>query len=242
MVHPFLFLQYLRGILIPLLFPNAMNLGGEALENAHKAVDTITYSWLVMAFLIILSLLTIKGLKRMPGRFQNFMELLFDTIETMVKDTMGKHGKAFFPLIATLFLFILISNLIGLLPGFFPPTANINTTLALAVIVVVLTHVVGIKCHGFSYIKHFLGPVWWLAWMIFIIEVISHISRVLSLSLRLFGNIGGHEVVIMVVFMLVPLFVPLIMTVLGLLIAVIQSVVFMYLSMIYIQGAAEEAH
>ena len=242
MLHPFLLLQYLRGILVPLLFPAATNLGGEALENAHKAVDNITYTWLVMAFLIILSLITTKGLKTMPERLQNFMEFLISTIEKMVAETLGKHGKAFFPLIATLFLFILISNLFGLLPGFFPPTANINTTLALAVIVVVLTHVVGIRTHGFSYIKHFLGPVWWLAWMIFIIEVISHISRVLSLSLRLFGNIGGHEVVIMVVFMLVPLFVPLIMTVLGLLIAVIQSVVFMYLSMIYIQGAAEKAH
>jgi len=242
MVHPFLFLQYLRGILIPLLFPAAVNVGGEALENAHKAIDNITYTWLVMAFLIILSLITTKGLKRMPERLQNFMEFLISTIENMVTETLGKHGKAFFPLIATLFLFILISNLFGLLPGFLPPTANINTTLALAVIVVVLTHVVGISKHGFGYIKHFLGPVWWLAWMIFVIEIISHISRVLSLSLRLFGNIGGHELVIMVIFMLVPLFVPLVMSVLGLLVAIIQSVVFMYLSMIYIQGAAQEAH
>ncbi len=242
MVHPFLFLQYLRGILVPLLFPAAVNVGGEALENAHKAVDNITYTWLVMAFLIILSLITTKGLKRMPERLQNFMELLISTIETMVTETLGKNGKAFFPLIATLFLFILLSNLSGLLPGFLPPTSNINTTLALAVIVVVLTHVVGISKHGFGYIKHFMGPVWWLAWMIFIIEIISHISRVLSLSLRLFGNIGGHELVIMVIFMLVPLFVPLVMSGLGLLVAIIQSVVFMYLSMIYIQGAAQEAH
>jgi len=242
MVHPFLFLQYLRDILTPLLFPAAVNVGGEALQNAHKAVDNITYTWLIMAFLIILSLITTKGLKKMPERLQNFMEFLISTIEDMVAETLGKNGKAFFPLIATLFLFILLSNLSGLLPGFLPPTSNINTTLALAVIVVVLTHVVGISKHGFGYIKHFLGPVWWLSWMIFVIEIISHISRVLSLSLRLFGNIGGHELVIMVVFMLVPLFVPLVMSVLGLLVAVIQSVVFMYLSMIYIQGAAQEAH
>ena len=242
MVHPFLFLQYLRGILVPLLFPAAVNVGGEALENAHKAVDNITYTWLIMAFLIILSLITTKGLKKIPERLQNFMEFLISAIEKMVMETLGKHGKGFFPLIATLFLFILLSNLSGLLPGFLPPTANINTTLALAVIVVVLTHVVGISKHGFGYVKHFLGPVWWLAWMIFVIEIISHISRVLSLSLRLFGNIGGHELVIMVIFMLVPLFVPLVMSGLGLLVAIIQSLVFMYLSMIYIQGAAEEAH
>ncbi len=242
MVHPFLFLQYFRGILVPLLFPAALNSGGEALENARKAVDNITYTWLIMAFLIILSLITTKGLKTIPERLQNFMEFLISAIDKMVTETIGKHGKPFFPLIATLFLFILISNLSGLLPGFLPPTANINTTLALAVIVVVLTHIVGISKHGFKYVKHFMGPVWWLAWMIFVIEVISHISRVLSLSLRLFGNIGGHELVIMVLFMLVPLFVPLIMSGLGLLVAIIQSLVFMYLSMIYIQGAAEEAH
>ncbi len=242
MVHPFLFLQYLRGIFVPLLFPAAANVGGEALVNANKAVDNITYTWLIMVSLNILSLITTRGLKTVPARLQNFMELLISTIENMVKETLGKHGSGFFPLIATLFLFILLSNLSGLLPGFLPPTSNINTTLALAVIVVVLTHIVGISKHGFGYIKHFLGPVWWLAWMIFVIEVISHISRVLSLSLRLFGNIGGHELVIMVIFMLVPLIVPLVMSGLGLLVAIIQSVVFMYLSMIYIQGAVEEAH
>ena len=204
MVHPFLFLQFLRGILTPLLFPAAVKVGGEALENAHKAVDTLTYTWLVMVILIILSILVTRGLKNMPGGLQNFMEVIVGGIEKTVEDTMGKHGMPFFPLIATLFLFILVSNLISLIPGFFPPTANLNTTLALAVIVFTTTHVVGVKEHGFSYVKHFLGPVWWLAWMIFFIEIIGHLSRVLSLSLRLFGNIGGHEIVIMVFFALVP--------------------------------------
>jgi F-type H+-transporting ATPase subunit a len=242
MVHPLLFLQFFRGILTPLLFPNAVKAGGELLENAHKSVDTITYTWLVMAFLILLSIITTKGLKNMPGGLQNFMETIVGGIEKTVEDTMGKHGMPFFPLIATLFLFILVSNLISLIPGFFPPTANVNTTGALAIIVFTTTHVVGLKEHGFKYIKHFLGPVWWLAWMIFFIELIGHFSRILSLTLRLFGNIGGHEIVIMVFFALVPFFAPLIMTVLGLLVCVIQSIVFMMLSMMYIHGAIEEAH
>jgi F-type H+-transporting ATPase subunit a len=215
MVHPFLFLQFLRDILTPILFPAAAKAGGEALKTAHTSVDTITYTWLVMAILIILSILATKGLKNMPGKLQNFMELIVGGIEKTVVDTMGKHGLPFFPLIATLFLFILVCNLISLIPGFYPPTGNLNTTAALAVIVFTSTHVVGVK---------------------------EHLSRVLSLSLRLFGNIGGHEIVVMVFFALVPFFAPLIMTVLGLLVCIIQSIVFMMLAMMYIQGAVEEAH
>jgi F-type H+-transporting ATPase subunit a len=232
----------MRGILTPLLFPEAVKRGGEALLNANAFVDTITYTWLVMALLIIVSILATKGLKNVPGGLQNFMEVIVGGIEKTVLDTMGKHGLPYFPLIATLFLFIIVSNLISLIPGFYPPTGNLNTTAALAIIVFTTTHVVGIKEHGIKYVKHFLGPVWWLAWMIFFIEIIGHVSRVLSLSLRLFGNIGGHEIVIMVFFALVPFFAPLIMTVLGLLVCIIQSIVFMMLAMMYIQGAIEEAH
>lgn len=242
MVHPLLLLQFMRGFLTPLLFPDAVKLGGEALINANAFVDTITYTWLVMALLIIVSILATKGLKNVPGGLQNFMEVIVGGIEKTVLDTMGKHGLPYFPLIATLFLFIIVSNLISLIPGFYPPTGNLNTTAALAIIVFTTTHVVGIKEHGIKYVKHFLGPVWWLAWMIFFIEIIGHVSRVLSLSLRLFGNIGGHEIVIMVFFALVPFFAPLIMTVLGLLVCIIQSIVFMMLAMMYIQGAIEEAH
>jgi F-type H+-transporting ATPase subunit a len=114
-----------------------------------------------VAFLIVLSLPGTRALKSVPDGLQNFLENVVETVETMLADTMGKHGKSFFALIASPFLFILLSNLIGLIPWFFPPTANINATLAL--IVVVLTHIVGIKKHGFSYVKHSLGPVWWLA-------------------------------------------------------------------------------
>jgi F-type H+-transporting ATPase subunit a len=242
MVHPFLFLQFLRDILTPILFPAAAKAGGEALENAHKAVDTITYTWLVMAILIILSLLATKGLKNIPGKLQNFIEFIVGGIEKTLLDTMGKHGLPYYPLIATLFIFILISNLISLVPGFFPPTANLNTTLAMAVIVFTTTHVVGLKEHGIKYFKHFLGPVWWLAWLILFVEIIGHLSRVLSLSLRLFGNIGGHEIVIIVFFALVPFLAPLVMSVLGLLVCIIQSIVFMMLAMMYISGAVEEAH
>ena len=242
MVHPLLFLQFLRGILTPLLFPEAVKAGGEALLNAYKSVDTITYSWLVMVLLIVVSLLATRGIKSMPGGMQNFMEVVVGGIENMIADTMGEHGKRFFPLIATLALFILVSNLLSLIPGFFPPTASVNTNAALAVIVFLTTHVVGFQAHGFKYLKHFLGPIIWLAPLMFFIEIIGHFSRIISLTLRLFGNIGGHEIMIMIFFALVPFFVPLLMTVLGLLVCFIQAFVFMLLTMIYIQGSLEEAH
>jgi len=229
MVHPLLFLEFLRNLLEPLHITGA-------------SADAIIYTWLVILILLALSLIATKAIKTIPSGLQNFMEIIVDTIEKMIVDTMGEHGRRFFPLIATLALFILVSNLIGLVPGFFPPTANINTTAACAIVVFLSTHVVGIKEHGFHYIKHFLGPIWWLAPMIFFIEIIGHLSRPVSLTLRLFGNMNGHELVLMVFFALAPFFVPLPMMLMGVLVSFIQAFVFMLLAMIYIQGSLEEAH
>lgn len=229
MVHPLLFLEFFRKLLAPLHIPDA-------------SADAISYTWLVILLLLVLSLLATSAIKSIPGAMQNFMETVILGIENMIVDTMGEHGRPFFPLIATLAIFVLVSNLIGLIPGFFPPTANINTTAACAIIVFVSTHVVGIKHHGIGYIKHFLGPIWWLAPMIFFIEIIGHLSRPVSLTLRLFGNMNGHELVLMVFFALAPFFVPLPMMLMGVLVSFIQAFVFMLLAMIYIQGSLDHAH
>ena len=229
MVHPLLFLQFFRSLLEPL-------------HISEAGADAIAYTWLIILLLLALSLLATKGMKTVPGGLQNFMEVIVGGIENMVVETMGAHGRPFFPLVATLALFILVSNLMGLIPGFFPPTANINTTAACAVVVFVTTHVVGVKEHGFKYIKHFLGPIIWLAPMMFFIEVIGHLSRVISLTLRLFGNMNGHELVLMIFFGLAPFLVPLPMMLMGVLVSFIQAFVFMLLAMIYIQGSLEHAH
>ncbi|MDD2309166.1 MAG: F0F1 ATP synthase subunit A [Desulfuromonadaceae bacterium] len=229
MVHPLLFLEFFRKLLAPLHLPEA-------------SVDAISYTWLIIVLLLVLSLLATSALKAIPGGLQNFMETVIGGIETMIVDTMGEHGRPYFPLIATLAIFVLVSNLIGLIPGFFPPTANINTTAACAVIVFVSTHVVGIKHHGLHYLKHFLGPIAWLAPIMFFIEVIGHLSRPVSLTLRLFGNMNGHELVLMIFFGLAPFLVPLPMMLMGVLVSFIQAFVFMLLAMIYIQGSLEEAH
>jgi F-type H+-transporting ATPase subunit a len=229
MVHPLLFLQFFRSLLEPL-------------HISEAGADAIAYTWLIIVLLLALSLLATKAMKTVPGGLQNFMEVIVGGIENMVVETMGEHGRPFFPLVATLALFILVSNLMGLIPGFFPPTANINTTAACAVIVFITTHVVGVKEHGVKYIKHFLGPIIWLAPMMFFIEVIGHLSRVISLTLRLFGNMNGHELVLMIFFGLAPFLVPLPMMLMGVLVSFIQAFVFMLLAMIYIQGSLEHAH
>jgi F-type H+-transporting ATPase subunit a len=229
MIHPILFLQFFRELLAPL-------------HISQAGIDAIAYTWLIIALLALLSILATKAVKAVPGGMQNFMEIVIGGIENMIVETMGEHGRPFFPLIATLAIFILVSNLIGLVPGFFPPTANINTTAACAVVVFVMTHVVGVKEHGVKYIKHFLGPIAWLAPMMFFIEVIGHFSRVISLTLRLFGNMNGHELVLMIFFGLAPFLVPLPMMLMGVLVSFIQAFVFMLLAMIYIQGSLEHAH
>lgn len=200
------------------------------------------YSWFVMVVLVLLGFLATRRIEMFPGRVQNVMEVVVSGIDNFLVETMGPKGRKFFPLIATLALFILLSNLIAVLPGFEPPTANLNTTVALALVVFVMTHVVGIKEHGFAYIKHFFGPVWWMAPIMFPIEIISHLARPLSLSLRLFGNMFGKELVLIIALILAPMFVPLPIYVLKVFGGLIQTVVFVLLAMMYIAGAMEEAH
>ncbi|PKN32908.1 MAG: ATP synthase F0 subunit A [Deltaproteobacteria bacterium HGW-Deltaproteobacteria-19] len=202
----------------------------------------VTHSWLIMAFLALCGFLATRGLSVYPGRFQNVMEVVVGALNSLLIDTMGEQGKKFFPLIATLGLFIIVSNLLGLVPGFISPTSSLNMTIAMALIVFVLTHVVGVQTQGLKYFKQFLGPVWWLIPLMLPIELISHLSRPLSLSVRLFGNIEGGHIVIIVLVILVPLLIPLPILILKVLISFIQTLVFMLLSMMYIAGAMEEHH
>ena len=229
MIHPLMILEYFRKFL------SSLHISGEC-------VDAILYTWLIILCLLVLSVLATKSVKTIPGGLQNFMEAIIGGIENMIVETMGEEGRPFFPLIATLAIFVLVSNLSGLIPGFYPPTANINTTAACAVVVFITTHIVGIKQHGFGYVKHFMGPIIWLAPVIFFIEVIGHLSRPVSLTLRLFGNMNGHELVLMIFFGLAPFLVPLPMIIMGVLVSFIQAFVFMLLAMIYIQGSLEHAH
>ena len=207
------------------------------------AYSHITYTWLVMLILIASAFFLARKVKLVPEKGQNFFEVLIDGLETFMVEITGPEGRFFFPYIATIFFFILVSNLIGLIPGFFSPTANLNTTLALALCTFVVTHAIGIKFHGVKYIKHFCGPVWWLIPLMFPIELIGHLARIMSLSVRLFGNIFGKEMVLAILFGLGGLYLaPLPIMFLGILVCFIQALVFMLLSTMYFVGAMEHAH
>ena len=212
------------------------------MEIGHTNWTHVTNAWLVMALLVLFAILATRRMAIYPNRFQNVMEVIISGFYSLLLDTMGEHGKKFFPLIATLGLYILMSNLIGLIPGFESPTSNLNTTVSMALCVFFMTHIVGVKLHGLKYFKQFLGPVWLLTPLMMPIEIISHLSRPISLSVRLFGNIMGEDIVLAVVLLLVPLLVPMPVLVLMIFTSVIQTLVFMLLAMMYIAGAMEEGH
>lgn len=228
-MHPYLFLVKLF---------EAIGLGHFANAYPH-----VIYSWFVMIILIILGAVAAKGISMIPTKAQNVFEILISGIEEFMVDLTGEEGRWLFPISATIFIYIVVCNLIGLVPGFLPPTASVNTTLSCAIPVVIFTHVIGVKYHGVKYIKHFMGPVWWLAPLIFVIEIIGHVARILSLSIRLFGNMMGHELVLGILFFLAGLFLaPLPIMALGIFVAVVQAFVFFLLSIMYFTGAMEHAH
>lgn len=204
--------------------------------------DHVTLTVFVVLLLVFMARIMLKRMALVPGGLQNVMELVVSGIDGMVEDLMGEKGKPYFPFLATLGFLIFVSNILGLIPGFLPPTANLNTTAACAVTVFAMTHYIGLKEHGMGYVRHFMGPVWWLAPLMICIEIVGHLSRPISLSMRLFGNMTGHELVVLVLMFLVPFALPSLMSLMGLLVAFIQAFVFVLLSMIYLSGSLEEAH
>jgi len=213
------------------------------LPEFHLFPAHVTYTWLAMAILIGLALAARLSLKKSaPTGLQNFFEVIVGGLENFVVDTMGPEGKRYLPLIGSLFLFILVCNLMGLVPGFESPTGNVNTTLSLALVAFAVTHAVGVRRWGIGYIKHFLGPIWWLTPLMFPIEVVSHFARVISLTFRLFGNMAAKHILLVVLFILYPYFLQVPILGLGLLVAFVQAGVFMLLTTLYIAGSVEEAH
>jgi F-type H+-transporting ATPase subunit a len=181
-----------------------------------------------------------------PPKFglRNLFEVLADTVLGLMAGVMGeKAAKRYLPLVGTLFIFILFSNLLGLIPGFLPPTETLKTNLALSIAVFLLSHIFGVREHGLKYFKHFLGPIWWLIPLMLPIELISHIARPVSLSMRLMGNIVGDHKLVGVFFGILPFALPVPFMVMGVLVCVVQAVVFSLLTTVYIsQAVAHEEH
>ncbi len=203
----------------------------------------IIMALLVLVVVPVIFMVFAKKPSLIPTPVQNLFEIYIEFVDNMLKEQMGKEGRKFFPLVAGLGLFIFFGNLLGMIPGLESYTANMNTTLGLALMVFFLYNFIGFKRHGIKYIKHFMGPIPVAAPIFFIIEVISHISRPITLALRLFANMTGGELITVVMILLIPLLVPLPIMVVHLIAVFLQTYVFMILTTVYIAGAlVEEAH
>ncbi len=216
-------------------------------------------AWLIMGFLIIVALLAVRRVALEPGRLQNVLEMALEYVIGLSRQIVGPQGPRFMPLFATLFLFILCSNLIGLVPGFASPTTNLNINAAMALIVAGSAEFLNIRQHGVAgYCKHFCGPPYWLAPMFVVIRGMEVFTRPLSLTIRLFGNMLAKEIMLGVLVYLLTLFffahgivfkllaiVPLLLRpgilLLGVLVGFVQALVFTALTMSYI-GSAFEKH
>jgi len=195
---------------------------------------------LLSAFIaMFLAKVAMSNLQLVPAGTQNVMEAYLKGVLEMGIDVMGKaHARKYLALVATIGLFVGIANLIGIIPGFEAPSSSLNMTLTLALTVFVYYNYVGIKTHGVAkYFKHFSGPVWWLAWLMFPVEIVSHFSRIISLSFRLMGNIKGDDMFLAVILMLVPWVLPLIPFALLTFGAFLQAFIFMMLTYVYLAGA-----
>lgn len=212
---------------------------------AHKPMTHVWMALFIVVFCTIFFGIWKKRYNVYPNLMQQVLELYYGFIDKLVTDFMGAAGKKYIPVIGTLGIFILLGNLMGQIPIFDSPTGNINMTLGCAIFIFIYYHAQGIREQGlWNYVKHFAGPVWWLAILFIPVEVISHFSRPLSLTIRLFGNIFGEHTIKAILFGLVPFLVPLPMMVLAVFMGMIQALVFVMLSCVYISGAVahEESH
>ena len=235
----------------------------------HLLEESLGIPWVIQASLLACALLLAAGFAVrsrvaaaeggvLPDEgltIRNVFEVIVEGLAKLGRDTMGDEWRRYFPIVGTIFFFILIANLLNLIPGVGGPTADINTTAAWAVISFVVYNYVGIRTHGFWYINQFLGPSFFtlhvggrhihvraLFWFFAPLEFVLHLARMLTLSVRLLANMFADHMVVTIFIGLVPLVVPAIFMGLGLMVAVLQAFVFTLLTMIYIGGALAEPH
>ncbi|PYP91337.1 MAG: ATP synthase F0 subunit A [Candidatus Angelobacter sp. Gp1-AA117] len=218
-----------------------------ALHPAHPqapisnavAMEILVVILLILYFLIVRARLSVAK----PGGMQHLAELFNEFIGGQVDEVIGHHGRRFIPFLSAVFLFILFSNLLGLIPGFESPTAVVYVPLGCAVVAFVYYNFHGIREQGpVGYAKHFMGPVWWLAPLMIPLEIISHLARVMSLTVRLFANMFAGDLVTLVFFSLIPLGIPVIFLLLHFGVSLLQAYIFTLLTTIYLAGAVAHEH
>ncbi len=224
--------------------PLARALGVRLASGQHAVPDHIVMILLISLCLLLFSLwlrgrLSVEN----PSKAQHLVEIILEALQGLMQGVIGKDSRRYLPLIGTLGIYILIGNVIGMIPGFLSPTSNLNVTASCAIPAFVYYNYVGIRKHGLlKYLAHFAGPVWWLAWLLFPVEIVSHLARIFSLSMRLFGNIFAEELVISSLNQyLFPVLASVPVMFLGLFASTVQSFIFMLLTMVYISGAVEES-
>jgi F-type H+-transporting ATPase subunit a len=219
-------------------------LGIEVRDPLHLVPDHLVMVLFVAVALSLLLWLSSRRLSLIPSRGQSLLEMIFQAFEGLAVDTIGPEGRKYLPVIGTVGLFIFGCNIVGLVPGFMSPTSKLNVTIACALVVFFYYHWQGVRAQGLKYFKHFMGPIPALAPLMIPIEVISHFSRPVSLSMRLFGNIFAEELLIVIMASIIPFLLPLPFMAVAIFTSLIQAFVFVLLSCIYIAGAVahEEDH
>jgi F-type H+-transporting ATPase subunit a len=244
--HPLLIVQWVNALLGPLVAAALAPLGYH-FEGHEVIPGSLVMVLLIVLFVTVVCLVMRSRLSvEHPGKFQILLEDGVTAVAGLLEEWIGPEGRQYLPLIATLGLFILLCNYAGLVPGLMAPTSDINVTVGCAVTTWVYYHYQGLRKQGvINYLKHFAVPPGapvWMAPLMLIIEAISHASRLLSLSLRLFGNIFGEELVILILGSIIPFIVPLPMMFLGLITGGLQAFIFVLLSIIYLQAAVAVEH
>lgn len=233
-----------------------MTIYSSAIPVVYQAAILCAGILLLGAFLARRKLVSGEGLIPDEGMsLRNIFEVLTENLYGMAESTMGEHARTYFPICAAIFFFILIGNVMGLVPGVGGPTSNVNVAAAWAVIAFLVYNYIGIKTHGWKYVYQFMGPSLWepeiggqkwhvrvLAPLFLPLELLLHGARMLTLTVRLVANMFADHTVVAVWISIVPIAVPAIFMGLGLLVAFLQAFVFSLLTMIYIGSALEEAH
>lgn len=203
------------------------------------AMEFLVVGILIAFFLIVRSNLSVDK----PGKAQHLAEMFNEFISNQGEEIIGHGSETFTPFLASIFLFILVGNLIGLVPTLESPTGEVTATLGLALVTFIYYNAHGLRAQGlWGYFKHFWGPVWWLGWFILPIELISHLARVMSLSVRLYANIFAGDMVTTMFFTMLPVGLPVIFLLLHVAVSLLQAYIFTLLTTIYLQGAVSHEH
>ena len=218
-------------------------LGIQPVHPQAPITDFVAMQILVAIFLILFFIMVRSRLSAdHPGGMQHIVEGAEAFIKDQSHQVIGPHSEGYTAFLVALGFFILICNLIGMIPGFDSPTAVPSVPLGCALVAFFYYHVQGLKKSGVGYFKHFAGPFWWMAPLMFPIEIISHLARVLSLTVRLFANMFAGDMVTLVFFSLIPIGVPIAFLGLHIGVSLLQTYIFVLLTTVYLQGAVGEEH